>query len=107
MESAKDKIRSAVAEYKRLFPKEYQMFLKSNQITIDKQNDKWGSTGKDSKLVERHLFDTPEKLYNAIQAMLNNEEKDWWAARGEYIKNFSGAKWFIGEFPEFKITKEF
>jgi hypothetical protein len=107
METAKQKIRAAVSEYKRLFTKEYNLFLKSHQVTIDKQNDKWGSTGKGSKLVERHLFDTPEKLYNAIQAMLTNEEKDWWAARGAHIKDFSAAKWFISEFPEFKVTKDF
>jgi hypothetical protein len=107
METAKMKITTAVQEYKRLFPTEYQNFLKSNHIKIGKQNDQWGSTGKDNNLVERHLFDTPEKLYQAIQRMLNNEEKDWFAARGTYIKNFSGAKWFVQSFPEFKITKEF
>lgn len=108
MQTAKDKITTAVQEYKRLFPQEYQAFLKSNQITIDKQQDKWASTGKgDSHAIQRHLYDTPEKLHHAITRMLSEEELDWFNARGTYIKNFSAAKWFIQTFPEFKVTQEF
>ena len=106
MQTAKDKITVAVKEYKRLFPEEYQQFLKGNQITIDKQKDEWASTGKDGA-VERHLFDTPEKLYQAITRMLNDEEIDWWHARGQYVKKFFAARWFIETFPEFKVTREF
>lgn len=106
METAKHKITVAVEQYKHLFPQEYQAFLKGNQITIDKQRNKWGAGDKDA-LVERHLYDTPTKLYGAIQRMLNEEEKDWFASRGSYLKNFEASKWFITNFPEFKVTKDF
>lgn len=107
METAKEKIVTAVQEYKRLFPQEYKSFLKSHAITIDNQKDKWGSTGKDSHAIRRHLYDTPEKLHQAITRMLNEHELDWFNARGEFVKNFSGAQWFITRFPEFKVTQEF
>lgn len=107
MEAAKEKISVAVQEYKRLFPVEYQQFLKSHQITIGKQKDQWGSTGKESHALERHLYDLPEKLHHSIIRMLSDEEHDWWAARGNYIKNFAAAQWFIKKHPEFKVTKQF
>jgi len=107
MKSAKEKITTAVKEYKRLFPDEYKQFKKSNQITINKQENAWASTGSHDNLVERHLFDTPEKLHQAISRMLNEEELDWWNARGVYTKNFAAAKWFISTYPEFKVTKQF
>lgn len=107
MQTAKDKITTAVTEYKKLFPDEYKAFLKSNQLTINKQNDQWASTGSKDNLVERHMYDVPEKLYGAIQHLLNNEERDWFASRGAYLKNFKASKWFMETFPEFKVTKEF
>lgn len=107
MQSAKDKVTTAVTEYKRLFPQEYKQFLKSNQITIGKQSNSWASANNKDGNVQRLLFETPEKLYSAINRLLTTEEKDWWNARGAYIKNFDAAGWFIKKFPEFKVTKEF
>lgn len=107
MQTAKEKITTAVREYQRLFPDEYQNFLKSNAVTINKLNDKWGSTGKGDHAIERHLFDTPEKLYYAINQILSAEELDWFFNRGAFIKNTEGIKWFIETFPQFKVTKQF
>lgn len=107
MQTAKEKITTAVQEYKRLFPDEYKQFLKSNQITINKQTDAWASSNNKDSAVERLLYETPEKLHHAIGRMLTEQETDWWSARGEFIKDFSAAKWFITKFPEFKVTKEF
>lgn len=106
MEPAKLKITTAVEEYKKLFPEEYKQFLKSNQITIGKQSNKWATANKEGN-IQRLLFETPEKLYHAINKMLSDEEKDWWNARGAYLKKFDAAAWFIKKFPEFKVTKEF
>lgn len=104
MESAKLKITIAYQEYCRLFPTEFEQFKKSNQITIDKQNNKFASR---NGAVERHLFDMPEKLYQAITLSLTKEELDWWKASGDYLKNFSGVQWFLKTYPVFKVTKDF
>lgn len=105
MQTAKDKVKTAVTEYKRLFPDEYQQFLKSNQITIGNQKDKWASTGGDNAL-ERHLYDVPEKLHNAIKRLLSGDELEWFNGRGRH-QPFEAAKWFMDTFPEFKVSKDF
>lgn len=107
METAKEKIRVAVSEYKRLFPEEYKQFKKSHAIKLaSKLNDMATTNNKDSAL-ERHLYDVPEKLHSAIQRMLSGQEYEWYCGRGQYQGSLKAAQWFIQTFPEFKITEEF
>lgn len=106
METAKEKIKIAVSEYKKLFPDEYQRFLKSAEIKIGQSKDKWASTGGDGA-VERHLYDTPEKLHGSIGKLLTSQELEWFNGRGEWAGEFHGARWFMETFPEFKISKDF
>lgn len=106
MNSAKEKITTAVSEYQRLFPQEYKDFLNSKQIKLELKNDKWASTGKSTAL-ERHLFDMPEKLYTAIKRLLNDEELSWFNGRDEYHGDMRAVQWFMRTFPQFKITQDF
>lgn len=107
MESAKNKIKTAVSEYKRLFPDEYKEFKKSHAVTLHNQIDDMGTTGNKDSALERHLYDVPEKLHNAIYRMLTGEEYEWYCGRGEFAGSLKAAEWFIKQFPEFKITKQF
>ena len=104
MLSAQTKIKICVQEYIRLFPAEFEQFKKSNHITVNKQNNKMASR---EGAIERHLFDMPEKLYQAITLALTTEELHWWKASGTFLKDFSGVKWFLTTFPVFKVTKDF
>lgn len=107
MQTAKTKITTAVNEYKRLFPEEYKLFLKGNQITIESKKDKFATTGNKISALERHLYDVPEKLHSAIYQMLNEHEYEWYTSRGEYSKTMQAPRWFIETFPEFKVTQTF
>lgn len=104
METAKLKINIAFQEYKRLFPEEFEQFKKSNAVTINKQTNKMASR---EGAIERHLFDIPEKLYQAITLSLTVEELNWWKASGEYKKDFRGVQWFLKTYPVFKVTESF
>jgi len=104
MQSAQMKIKICVQEYMKLFPTEFEQFKKSNQVTISKQENKFASR---EGAIERHLFDMPEKLYQAITLSLTKEELDWWKASGIFLKDFSGVQWFLKNYPVFKVTKDF
>lgn len=106
MKSAQTKISTAVAEYKRLFPQEFKDFQKGRQAKIDALNNDWASTGQSTAL-ERQLYEVPEKLHNAIRRMLTDEELSWLNGRDEDKNKFHGAQWFMTNFPEFNISKEF
>lgn len=108
MDRAKEQIRVLVAEYKKLFPGEYKQFLESNRLRIeglDYNNDFAEIRG--SQHVVRHLFEIPETLYHAFLRGLTDEELDWLYSRNQYEKDRKGLAWFIREFPEFKVTKDF
>ena len=107
MEDAKVKITTAVGEYKRLFPEEYIQFKKQNMQTVANQTTEWAEANDKDSALERLLYETPEKLHQAITKMLTDEELDWWSARGRYLKDFQASKWFIETFPEFKVTQTF
>ena len=106
MKSAKDKIRTSVKEYSRLFPQEYKSFLSSVRIKEDNRINDFAEF-KGSDQIVRHLFDMPENLYFTLQQLLQDHELDWFFGRGDYNNNRAGIRWFIKEFPQFKITKDF
>lgn len=106
METAKHKIETAVKEYTRLFPEEYRLFKKATVEKVSRLKDDFATTGQ-SNVIERHLYDVPEQLHSAIYQILTDQEYDWYTGRGEFQGSLSAAQWFIGRFPEFKITSEF
>lgn len=106
MQSAKHKVKTCVKEYIRLFPQEYDAFLNSVRVKVNKAENKWASTKK-TDMLERHVIDMPEVLYFSIHNLLTEEEEDWLYSRNAYQKNFAGMNWFCKTFPEFKITENF
>lgn len=94
------KIRTAVTDYQNLFPEEYKQLLKV--IEYDKQNLKT----EFAELKEtrgggdwRMGFEVSERLFQMIYMKLNDEERD-------QFKEQKNQRWFMKEFPQFRITKE-
>lgn len=104
MQTAKDKIKIAVTEYKKLFPLEYKQFQVAITAKREDLVDKWASIEGDH-VFERALYEVPEKLHNAIQKLLSDEELSWFNERDKDKKG--ATKWFLEVYPEFKITKEY
>lgn len=108
MTRAKEQIREIVKEYKKLFPAEYKQFLVSNRKRIDDlgvSND--FAEVKGSEMVMRHLFELPETMFYAIKRGLTEQEFNWLFSRDEFEKKREGQKWFMREFPEFKVSRDF
>lgn len=102
----KERITSIIAEYIRLFPDEFQRFKTSTAERRGHLINKWGEMkGADS--IERHLFDMPEKLYQALNHNLTRDEFDWLFANGAFVKDFRGTEWFMKTFKEFLITDSY
>lgn len=106
MQTAKQKVATAIREYTRLFPDEAELFAQSVAQKKDNKATKFAEVqGADA--IERHLFDMPETLYTAIHRLLSEEELAWLFARDEYRKDFRGIKWFMKTYPQFSITHDF
>lgn len=106
MNSAKIKVKTAVEEYVRLFPQEYEAFQRSHRAKEDNKKNDFATFGSTEQIV-RHLFDLPEVLHHSIRKLLTDEEYDWLYSRNAYEKNRKGLTWFVRTFPQFKITKDF
>lgn len=108
MERAKQQITLLVTEYIRLFPAEYKAFLDNNRVRIEglDYNNEFAEF-KGSEQLVRHLFEVPETLYYAFVRGLTDEEMDWLYSRNQYEKNRNGIRWFMGAFPQFKVSKDF
>lgn len=109
MKTAKKKIKQCVTKYKRVFPEEYKGLVdllsdKRGQMEID-DND-WAELKK-ADAVERHIFDIPHTLYTSFVSKLDEDEMDWLYAREDYLGDFTGLRWFITTYPEFRVTKEY
>lgn len=92
----KMRIRTAVADYMKMFPDEYRDLLKA--IEIQKQNLKTDMAEIEGHAVKRALFTVSEKLAAMIAAKLDNEEL-------LHFKTLEGGRWFAKEFPQFRISK--
>lgn len=93
----KMKVRTAVADYIKMFPQEYKDLLKA--IELQKQNLKTEFAELEGHSIKRALFTVSEKLASMIALKLDNEE-------ALYFKSLEGGRWFAKEFPQFRISKE-
>ena len=107
MQSAKTKVETAVKEYRRLFPIEYQAFLDSTRKKTDNLDTRWAEVKGAEHQIVRALFDMPEVLYHSIVQLLTDDEADWLFSRNAYKNQPAGLSWFIRKFPQFKITEDF
>lgn len=91
------KVRTAVADYIKMFPQEYRDLLKA--IELQKQNLKSDFAEIEGHSIKRALFTVSEKLASMIALKLDSEE-------AIYFKSLEGGRWFAKEFPQFRISKE-
>lgn len=92
----KDKIAEAVEEYEEVYPDEYALFIKYNEE--NKTNNKDYGEFSDDGMVERLVYELPEKLYNIIEKKLTAEESEEFNS-----KDFTS--WFVTNYPEFKAIQ--
>lgn len=90
------KIRTAVADYQRMFPQDYKDVLKA--IEIQKQNLKTDMAEIEGHAVKRALFTISEKLSMMIAKKLDNDEL-------LHFKTLEGGRWFAKEFSQYRISK--
>lgn len=89
------KIRTAVADYFKMFPEDWQ--LCKLDIEYQRQNLKNDFASLDTHMLRRALFAVPEKLSTMIGKKLTQEE-------ALLFKEKEHARWFAKEFPQFAIT---
>lgn len=96
----KMRIRTAVTDYQRMFPTEYQDLMKV--VEFERQNLKtvYAELPETKGSGDWRLLATiSEKLAQMISMKLNDEER-------LLFKERKYQRWFAKEFPQFAITKE-
>ena len=106
MDATKERVTKVVREYMRVFPVEYEQFLHSHRQKQENTINEFAEFKQHDQLV-RHLFDVPESLYLAFKLKLPSEDFDWLFGTGVHEKSYTGVKWFMKNYPQFKITKDF
>jgi len=94
------KIKGVVREYVRIFAGEFEEFkrgMTKKRNSIDMVSNKFAEL-EGSDIVERHLAEWPETLEIALRKQLDIGEYQW-------LRTHKGIKWFLEEFPVFRITK--
>lgn len=91
------KVERLFLKYIKFYDEDYQLVVKYLQGEREKNKNKFSSI-KDSKMVNRKIYEIPETLHSIFLTNLTKEElilmKD-----GEDGKDF--ARWFAKRFPEF------
>lgn len=106
MEEMQRKVSDAVEKYKVDYADEYAAVVEQIKAVRDSLRDEWGSTKENKKTVEqghvleREIYRVPVTLDNLITNALTVDEFHHTSSK-EY------AKWFVTNFPEFRITKEY
>lgn len=97
-DQTKIKIRTAVADYFRMFPEDWEAC--KVEISIQRQGlDHELASIKGTHAIRRALFTIPEKLSAMIAKKLNDNEL-------LQFKEKESGRWFAKEFKQFSITKE-
>lgn len=94
----KVKVKTAVSDYQKMFPEEYQDLLK--EIARQRENlETEFAEVKGSHSIKRALFTVSETLAVMIAQKLDEEER-------LTFKDLENQRWFCREFPQFSLTKE-
>lgn len=103
MQSAKDHVTQIVEEYIKLFPSDFELFKDGvKRVRQTLKDEKWGTaegTGSDM----RALFEMPVDLSEMLIMQLSEEEMEWFKAGGADRKE--GARWFVKNFPAFRLAE--
>lgn len=103
MQTAKDKVKVAVEEYSRLFPGELEAFKVSQSAKDELLGSNKFAQVRGSDMIERKLYELPEKLFNAIRELLTEDEWTWFQDATPH----RGVSWFLMAYPIFKSTKAY
>jgi len=94
----KKRIINTVREYKRLFPRQYELASQANKQRAREQLTDWGETLENSELIEREEMRMPTDLYTILYAKLTPEEQ-------QEFETDKGTLWFLRTFPEWNPNK--
>lgn len=103
MDSAKEKIRNIVLNYKRVYHDEFISFSSSLKRNIAANNDLYGTVSKGNDFIERKIVELPENLFIMLKAGLSDAEYLWLFPENN-PKN-EGIKWFAKTFLDFRASK--
>lgn len=96
-ETVQKLLKVIVADYKKTFAAEFELFKKAVRQKRENQRTDFGETGMD--FAERILFEVPETLHAMIFRRLTKEQL-------RYYDSKEGAKWFVKTFPDFQVTRK-
>lgn len=91
------RISNLVAGYKELFPEEYEMTVKFIEDNRRLQANEFSALKNEHAILERALYEIPEKLSTMIFQELSEEELN-------YFKSKQGGRWFAKSFPQFALA---
>lgn len=96
----KDKMRVnlAVKDYIEMFPDEYKACLDVVAYQRDHLDDEMAEV-KSTHMVKRMLSTVPEKLHEMIRAKIGNENMTEFQSK-------ETQRWFLTEYPQFRISKQ-
>jgi hypothetical protein len=97
----KERIKSLVNEYIKLFPEEYIAFCKGTEALRQMAGNKFAllEGSKDTRI----LYEMPETLHTILTQQLTVEELHWLKAGGK--NGHDGGRWFAKTFPTFRIAR--
>ena len=97
-DKTKMRIRTAVADYFKMFPEDWEEA--KVEIQMQRQNlDNEYAQLKSTHALQRALYTIPEKLSAMIAKKLTPEQIQLFTEK-------ANARWFANEFPLFRISKE-
>lgn len=101
-ELTKKRISNLVMGYKTLFPEEYAFVVNQIEAKRRTQGDEFAQMKLENPMLERALYEVPEKLFIAFMNELETEEHNY--IKGQ--KSKEGARWFARTFKEFALAEK-
>ena len=99
METAKEKVKTTLLEYIKLFPEEWSLFRRMMDDIRLSIKDKYAHMrGTSTDL--RYRSEMPEKLHSMLSVNLTPEEAKW------FFNNNEGTQWFVNTFKDFKVAEK-
>lgn len=96
--ATKNKIKEAVSQYTKLFPKEFELFKLMIEDTRRERIDKFSTFAKGDDVIKRKLYEVPEILHGTLMQILEDEELN-------ELYSKKGGRWFAKTFPVFSLTE--
>lgn len=96
-EQTKKRLSNVIREYKRIFPREYELVVLYNKQHAENQATKWGELNN-ADVVGREVQRMPTTLYELIRLKLSKEEVT-------ELESDKGFLWFQRAYPEWVPNK--